>query len=254
MIGNCEYISQSSFESHQVNLKVEILETADNLSLWMELPSGYDKWKRSVVDQVTAMIEWTKRKVQNRKGLFRQALRQSIDRLWFFSTFETFRSEKGYFSEGRYHMLKLNMINTCRLENLGIIPIGETFPQSSSQKDKYVLVKMPLDVTVRNNEGQISRMERKTVVSREGNLSQNSEDSESKMVRRVISSTQAQRTFVPNHIFFTDFPIAGDINYSAEKLRQSSYYLPFGCIEWLCICLWWKTTTFSQCCNPFRID
>lgn len=233
LISNCKYISENSFKFNQVNLNVNIFETVDKLSLWMELPREYDEWKRRLVDQVTTIMKWTKREDKNRKELFRQALRQSIDRLWFFATFETIRTGNGYFSEAsRYHFPMLNIISTHRSENLGTLPVGESFRQSSSPKDKYeILVKTPLEVIVRNDEGNISSMKRTTTVSRESDLSQKPHGSrESKMVRQAISNSRAKRRCIPYPHIFPQLSYAGDLNYQREMLHQSSYCL---CFRWI---------------------
>ncbi len=154
-------------------LQTRFFETGDNFYLGMEFTREYDKWKNETADALLAslnqksMNEVEKKNFEQLKG----TLMHHIDRLWYEACLEVIRLGDVYNPGARKRVPKLYIINSYAATQLVDLPVGESFRLDDKQDEKYeVLVKERNQILARNVEGYIFKMDEKTMVLREGNL------------------------------------------------------------------------------------
>lgn len=133
----------------------------------------YDKWKKELATELVVPLllkakdDEKKNSVDKLKGTFMH----HIDRLWYDAVLEVIRTGDVYNPGARSRVPRLYLIDSYVDEELGKLPVGESFRLSDNQKEKYeIVIKERSQVIVRCVEGYISKMPKSTLVRRESNL------------------------------------------------------------------------------------
>jgi hypothetical protein len=154
-------------------LQTRFFETGDNYYLGMEFTREYDKWKNTTADELVIPLTLMKMADEKKKEVakLRATFMHHIDRLWYEACFEIIRGGDVYNPGARKLVPRLYLTNSYIDENLGRLPVGESFRLSERPEERYeVVVKQRKQIVVRNVEGFISKMPRNTQVRRESNL------------------------------------------------------------------------------------
>lgn len=184
----CAWLSDNATRFRRATLQTRFFEVGDNFYLGMEFPREYNQWKWNLTEQLVVAVETRTSRLHNQESKcdqLKQALSHSLDRLWYFACLETIRTGDVYNPGARHRVPRLYLINSTIPIKLGRLPVGESFRLSDSRQEKYeILVKKPFVAIVRNVEGYIFRMNKSTLVTREGNLTRCPDgNQESKVVR-----------------------------------------------------------------------
>jgi len=188
-------------------LQTRFFETGDNYYLGMEFTREYDKWKNELAD--TLVVSLTMRDLDDggkkEVSRFRGVLLHHIDRLWFEACLGTIRNGDVYNPGARHRVPHLWLTNSYFDQNLGQLPIGESFRLSERPEEKYeVMLKQQKQIVVRNVEGYISKMPRKTQIRREGNL------------------TRAPDGNRESRVSLATFPVGHYVNFRTARLNNES--------------------------------
>jgi hypothetical protein len=187
-------------------LQTRFFETGDNYYLGMEFTREYDKWKNELADKLTSSLT-LKATDDDKKEVtkFRGVLMHHIDRLWYEACLETIRKGDVYNPGARRRVPHIWMTNSYFDQKLGSLPVGESFRLTDHPEERYeVVVKERKQIFVRNVEGYISKMELKTLVRREGDLTRSPDGNKES---RVSLAT---------------FPVGHHVNHRTVRLNNES--------------------------------
>ncbi len=135
----------------------------------MEFNREYDLWKNNLGDELVAPLALKAQDPATKDdvGKMRGILLHHIDRLWFDACLEVIQTGDVNAPGARQRVPRLYLINSYVDTTLGKFPVGESFRLSERPEEKYgVVAKGSSQVIVRNVEGYISKMSKKTVVKR----------------------------------------------------------------------------------------
>jgi macrodomain Ter protein organizer (MatP/YcbG family) len=207
--------AKMSTSFNRQTLQTRFFETGDNYYLGMELTREFEEWKKETVDELVKPLAPDEMESEEKKkqlSAFKMTLMHNLDRLWYEACLEIIRRGDVYNPGARRRVPRLYLINSCFEEKLFRLPIGESFRLSEKPEDRYEIVhktKRMLGtrwdrVVVRNVEGQISKLDPKTLVRREGNLT------------RAPDGNQESR------VSLATFPVGHHINHRTARLSNES--------------------------------
>lgn len=202
----CEAFAAAAHTYRRQSLQTRFFETGDNYYLGMEFNREYDLWKNNLGDELVAPLALKAQDPATKAdvGKMRGILLHHIDRLWYDACLEVIRTGDVYAPGARQRVPRLYLINSYVDTTLGKFPVGESFRLSERPEEKYeVVAKGTSQVIVRNVEGYISKMSKKTVVKREGNLT------------RAPNGNQESR------VCLATFPVGHYVNFRCMRLNDS---------------------------------
>ncbi len=202
----CEAYAAAALTYHRQTLQTRFFETGDNYYLGMEFTREFDLWKNKLGDELVAPLSLKAQDPAAKAdvGRMRGVLLHHIDRLWYDACLEVIRTGDVYAPGARKRVPRLYLINSYVDTTLGKFPVGESFRLSERPEEKYeVVAKGTTQVIVRNVEGYISKMSKKTVVKREGNLT------------RQPNGNQESR------VCLATFPVGHYVNFRCMRLNDS---------------------------------
>jgi len=189
-------------------LQTRFFETGDNYYLGMEFCREYDRWKDETAEELVAALRLKFRQDDSKKkGIdkLKSTFAHHIDRLWYDACLETIRHGDVYNPGARRRVPRIHTINSYEEQKLLSLPVGESFRLVKKPQEKYeVVIKERKRILVRNVEGMISKMERKTKVLREGNLTRNPDGNQESKVALAT------------------FPVGHYVNHRTMRLNNES--------------------------------
>jgi len=211
----CRELADEAPTFRRQTLQTRFFETGDNYYLGMEFNREYDRWKESLGTELVAPLLMKAKDDDSRKkvGNFRGVLMHHIDRLWYDGCMEVIRTGDVYNPGARARVPRIYLVDMVDETTLGKLPVGESFRLVENPKEKYeVLVAKATQVVVRNVEGFISKMSKKTRVRLGGNLT-----------RGPDGNTESR-------VSITTFPVAHYINFRTMRLNNTErgYVFAFG--------------------------
>lgn len=198
-------INAKSFKRQ--SLQTRFFETGDNYYLGMEFTREYDKWKNETADELIGSLTLQSMDADQKKdlGRLRGTLMHHIDRLWYEACLEVIRQGDVYNPGARHRVPMLYTINSYKATQLANLPVGESFRLADKAEQKYeVIVKERKKIIVRDVEGYVSTMDKKTMVHREGNLTRGPDGNKESSVSLAT------------------FPVGHYVNYRAVRLNNEA--------------------------------
>jgi hypothetical protein len=188
IISACAWLANNATRFRRATLQTRFFEVGDNFYLGMEFPREYNQWKGNLTEQLVVVLKTSSIRLNNqesKRDQLKQALSHSLDRLWYFACLETIRTGDVYNPGARHRVPRLFLINSSVPTRLGSLPVGESCRLIDSRQEKYeILALKPFETIVRNVEGYVFRINKSTLVTREGNLTRCPDgNQESKVVR-----------------------------------------------------------------------
>jgi len=214
LVRSCEWLVENAATFRRQTLQTRFFETGDVFYLGMEFNREFDQWKKNVAENIIAPLSMKKMSEEKQEKLecLRSGLLHLFDRLFFSACLSTLKRGDVYNPGARHRVPNFFMINSFFTVSLGSLPIGESFRVSDNPKELYeVLVKLPRKIVVRNVEGYVTLMGRRTRVRRQSNLTRSPDgNNESKV---ALSS----------------FPVGHYVNYRSMRLadREKGYVFAF---------------------------
>jgi hypothetical protein len=119
-------------------LQTRFFETGDNYYLGMEFTREYDKWKNKTADELVIPLTLMKMADEKKKEVakLRATFMHHIDRLWYEACFEIIRGGDVYNPGARKLVPRLYLTNSYIDENLGRLPVGESFRLSERPEER----------------------------------------------------------------------------------------------------------------------
>jgi hypothetical protein len=202
----CKDLAERADSFRRQSLQTRFFETGDNYYLGMEFTREYDRWKIALTEELVAPLSLKAKDdtIKSNIGRLKGAFNHHIDRLWYDACLETIRKGDVYHPGARGRIPRLYLINSYSDQQLGGLPVGESFRLSDRPSEKYeVVAKKATQVIARNVEGYITRMANSTLVKREGNL------------------TRGPDGNAESRVSLATFPVGHYVNFRTLRLNDS---------------------------------
>jgi len=180
LLAGFENLYRKSSNFRRQTLQTRFFETGDNYYLGMEMLREYSQWKRSLVDE---LIQFG----PDDEGSCKTALEGGFDRIWYESCLDVIRQGDVYNPGARGRVPSIRLIDSKKTEQLGELPIAESFQLLNEHVRYEVLLTTHDEVLTRSVDGRLSWMDKQTLVHRGCNLTRSPDGkSESKVVRKIV--------------------------------------------------------------------
>jgi hypothetical protein len=209
-VAGCESLCKEVQTFRRQTLQTRFFETGDNFYLGMELNREYDRWKKALAEEIMAPVSM--KKMSERKQLQAKQLKHSImhhlDRLFYSACLRVIKDGDVFNPGARYRVPDLHLIDSYFDVELKTLPAGESFRLCQDPSILFeILLQVPSRVIVRDFEGVIHEMDKRTRVRRESNLT------------RSPDGNQESR------VSLATFPVGHYVNYRTMRKSDTEGYL-----------------------------
>jgi hypothetical protein len=190
LIISIKSLSEKSKNFRRQTLHTRFFETCDNFYMGMELPHGYENWRKKTADDLAKVTKKKATASTDESPL--ATIGHHIDRLWFQSCLDVIREAGVYDPSALRRLPQLYLVNSYSDEDVDDLAVGDAFRVIEKPGERYeVVVKDEEYIFVRNVNGYMIKMKKDRQVCRQSDLTRSADGiSESSVAVSTFSVEQ----------------------------------------------------------------